>query len=451
MIAQPAQFELISCSWPRPVERADGIWTSQPDWNAPLMPVLPRSRWEDVEGAVGLVIDWRDAFRGSFVTFIQGGEMRGFHVIFQVLVHEDGEFEFWDDDGCIIRRRGAVIHEDRMAHPLTKHSIRVSRGDRLEFAQWQDYGAWEWKGCLRAEQAPDLAAPLLPFLERVRARLVKPTGPPLKMFTNAYHPVRASLAIYSMILRGYSPDGVWIYGEHQWTDGGRETMRRLLPFAHIVPSAEAFAGIEQTAGSRERRSAEGCWWVFKASVPLLCQPRTCCMIDDDVVILDSVADALREFERNDLVYGRDTDYGDEYAEAFRYNQRRRGRLPTADFNAGLYWVRALDDVRALVKLGRRASTKRTMFVFWEQGYIAVAYAARPTQGLPTQRYFYPRFDGLPGDVFGYDWSRNPCGFASIHFGGMPNKPSDAVAALLAPAILQPAAQSAPAAGALVSL
>jgi hypothetical protein len=399
------------------------------------MPSLPSRHWEDVEGEVGLVIDWRAAFRGSFLTFIEGGEMRGFHVIFRIQVHADGEFEFWDDDGCIVRRAGSIVHEDRASHPLVKHAIAVRRGDILEFAQWQDRGAWLWKGRLVTREPVDRAAALEPFLGRVAARLRVPDGPPLKMFTNARHPVRAALAIYSMVLRGYAPAAIRIYGEHQWTETARAIMRRLLPFAVIVPTNEALAEIERAAGSRMRRDAGAFWWVLKACVPLFCEPRACCMLDDDVVVLDSVADALQAFERRELVYARDDDYVADYSKAFGH----RGPLPTGDFNAGLYWVRTPGNVKSLIKLARRAPAGKTPFHIWEQGYIAVAFADRPTFALPTQRYLYPRYDGLPGDVFGYDYAANPCGFASVHFGGVPNKPTDAVACLLAPSILSAAA------------
>jgi len=72
---------------------------------------------------------------------------------------------------------------------------------------------------------------------------------------------------------------------------------------------------------------------------------------------------------------------------------------------------------------------------WEQGFIATQFADEAVCELPTQRYFYPYFDGLPGGMLGYDYARNPCGFASIHFGCLIEKPSDCMAQLLAPAIL----------------
>ncbi len=63
------------------------------------------------------------------------------------------------------------------------------------------------------------------------------------------------------------------------------------------------------------------------------------------------------------------------------------------------------------------------------------YACRDVQQLPSQRYFYPAFDGLPGGLLGYDYAGNPCGFVTIHFGAHFQKPSDSESLLLANQIL----------------
>ena len=49
---------------------------------------------------------------------------------------------------------------------------------------------------------------------------------------------------------------------------------------------------------------------------------------------------------------------------------------------------------------------------WEQGFFAWEFGRHKTAMLPRTWYFYPCFDGLPGGLFGYDWSRNPCGFVA---------------------------------------
>src|SRR5207247_10181024 len=72
---------------------------------------------------------------------------------------------------------------------------------------------------------------------------------------------------------------------------------------------------------------------------------------------------------------------------------------------------------------------------WEQGFMALEYSRDTSCALSGQRYFYPFFDGLPGGITGYDYGRNPCGFASVHFGGLMEKPSDSTSRMLAAQIL----------------
>ena len=33
---QKQPIDIIHCLWPQPVEQHDGIWTSEPEWDAPL-------------------------------------------------------------------------------------------------------------------------------------------------------------------------------------------------------------------------------------------------------------------------------------------------------------------------------------------------------------------------------------------------------------------------------
>src|SRR5579871_3007024 len=144
-------FDLVSCSWPRPIAQTGDRWTSEPEWDAPPMPYLPPAYWRTVGRKPHdhpiYSIDWRDFFSprpyGS-------GEMRGFHVVFRVRVTAGGKLLFWDDDGSIIRRDGRVIHEDRAAHGMVKHEIPVEKGDLLEIAQWQNNGDWQWGAFLQA-------------------------------------------------------------------------------------------------------------------------------------------------------------------------------------------------------------------------------------------------------------------------------------------------------------
>src|SRR5260221_2246700 len=127
-------FDLLRCSWPRPVVQKDGCWTSEPEWNGPAMPWPPDWRVEVIDDHACWMIDWREFFKRGVKWWVpnMGGEMRGFHVVFHLRLRQTGKLVFWDDDGCVIRRSGTVVHRDPSAHSLARHEIDVLAGDVLE-------------------------------------------------------------------------------------------------------------------------------------------------------------------------------------------------------------------------------------------------------------------------------------------------------------------------------
>lgn len=438
-------FEVMSCSWPRPVEQRDGRWASAPDWDAPSMPAAPEPRWRVIEGELCWTIDWCEWFKmglGLGHTHI-GGEMRGFHVVFRLRVRRGGRLLFWDDDGSVIRRGGVVVHRDPTAHGPTRHEIEVAPGDVLEVAQWQQAGGWFW-GARVSEAGAAAATPsaaVAPYRDAVERRLQHPDGPPLKMFTNGALPVRVVGCIYSLILNGYAPAKVLLYGEYQWGARAREMFADLLPFAEVVPTESVRARLLASGGQRLAQTAMSYWYVMKTLVALLCPPEEFCLMDDDLFVLDDMGDALAAFREHDLVYAPDTDHGEGYLKTWGWIHHGRAQrpLPTATFNAGLYLMRHNFNPRVIAAQALRVRPNSCPAHYWEQGYIAALFAGRRTLQLPTQRYFYPLFDGLPGGPVGYDYALNPCGFASIHFGGLTGKPTDEVMSHLLPQILGRAA------------
>ena len=429
-------FEIIRCSWPRPVVQAGDEWISEPEWDAPLLPRLPRPGWTDMNGDLCWSFDWCQVFDGGLHYTgppRSGGEMRGFHVVFQIRINESGRLIFWDDDGSIIRRNGEVIHADRTTHPLQRSEIDVNAGDCLEIAQWQHYGGWLWGARLlpAAVEYRSATELLLSYLDSVQQRLREPNGPALKLFTHGGTPFRAVIALYSMILNGYSPAQVLIFGEYQWSEQSRKLFAELLPFAHIVPTWDVLAKVQAVGGAQLEHFARRYWYVMKACIALFYPPEEFCLIDDDLFILDRIDDALIAFREHNLVFAADVNYGEAYLNTWG----REGRpqpLSSGRLNAGLYWLRNTHDPRqiAAAMLGMREP-----LWFWEQGFLAIEFAHESLVQLPSQRYFYPYCDGLPGGIVGYDYACNPCGFASVHFGGLAEKPSDSVSLLLAPNIL----------------
>jgi len=432
-------FTLLSVSWPRPIEARGDRWVSEPEWDAPPMPLQPAWKLDLFDGSPAWRLDWREFFRQGIrpYSYSCGGEMRGFHIVFRLRAELTGLMRFWDDDGSIVRRRGAIVHQDRRAHPLQEHVIEVEQGDELEVAQWQL--GWDWVWCGRIEHplgaAPRVHDYLRPCLAEVRERLEFPDGPPLKMYTSASAPIRTIASIYSLVLNGYAPSAVLLYGEEQWPERARGLFAEFLPFAEVVGQSYALGQISRYGGEALARRAKETWYVMKALLALACPPDECCLMDDDVFVLDRVDDALEAFETCDLVYSPDQDLGSGYLRTWAPHFGNWVPLKTARFNAGLYWIRNPPAPGALVRAALRAPLQPIAPCNWEQGLIACAYRDRATHELPSQRYLFPVFDGLPGGMLGYDYGGNPCGFTSVHYGGLVEKPTDAAALQLLPEIL----------------
>jgi hypothetical protein len=177
---------------------------------------------------------------------------------------------------------------------------------------------------------------------------------------------------------------------------------------------------------------------MKTVVALFYPPDEFCLMDDDVFILSRLDDALAAFRTHNLVFTTNLDESKEYREIWQKAYPDLPQiLPTGTFNAGLYWLRNTKDPRALLARAKQVSAT-ILPQNWEQGFIAVTFADETSFELPHQRYYAPAIDGLPGGMMGYDYARNPCGFASIHFLGMmrSDKPSDGKTLYLAPQILQ---------------
>ena len=430
-------FEILSCSWPRPVSSRDGWWISDPEWDAPKMPTTPIPRWWVQDGEPCWMIDWREFFRSGVIDQGLGGQMRLFHVVFTIRVLHSGTLVFWDDDGCIIRRQGLLLHQDRSAHTMTRHELAVSGGDILEVAQWQLLGGWLWGGRVggqvhRRRSPLDVIAG---YVGRVHDRCLLPEGPPLKVFTDGRCPLRTAVGVHSLILNGYAPSEVRLYGDSQWSHTAREAFGQTLPFAKVVGTEEVLGRIRSAGGPQLADWARRYWWVMKTCVALIEPPAVFCLLDDDVFVLDSVADALEAFQNHDLVFGPDFDHGGEYMATWGRVLGISGHLSTGNFNAGLYWCRQHLDPRQVAAYMLRVSPASRPNFYWEQGFIAAAYARRAHMALPSQRYLFPLCDGLPGGLLGYDFRRNPCGFASIHYGGLGQKPSDDFMDQLVPELL----------------
>jgi hypothetical protein len=402
------------------------------------MPFLPTPHWVMHDNIPCWMLDWREFFRSGLLDARLGGQMRGFQVRFNIRVRASGVLVFWDDDGCIIRRNGMIVHQDREAHPLHRSELSVEAGEVLEVAQWQWVGDWLWGARIDDLRTPDHSAPddLLSYLPLVEERLRHPNGPVLKFFTDGRSPHRAVLALYSLVLNGYAPARVALYGESQWSRVAREWFGSALPFGEVVCTNGIISRAGMLGGPRLADWARRYWWVMKACIAFFDGDDEFAVLDDDVFVLDAVDDALEMFRTHDLVYVPDTDHGREYTMAWGRVFPQSGPLKTGNLNTGLYWCRPIEDARRLARKMLHMSPAGSPSWYWEQGFIAAAYSQREVQALPSARYFYPLFDGLPGGILGYDYFHNPCGFATIHFGGLQEKPSEAAVEYLIPHVLR---------------
>jgi hypothetical protein len=323
-------------------------------------------------------------------------------------------------------------------HALTRSEIQVNAGDDLEVAHWQHDGDWLWGARFAPPEASlkESAALLLPYLTAVKKRLKRASGPPLKMYAQGASPLRTAVSLYSMVLNGYRPAQIFLFGEYQWSDETRELFTMLLPFVKTVPTDQVLAPIEALGGPELVAQAQNAALVMKACVSLLCAPHEFCYLDDDIFVLDSVDQALKAFEKCNLVFAPDANYEEEYLATWGQALGVQPPLPTRQMNAGFYCLRnSIEPQKIAANLLRVPFDSRTGWL-WEQGFMASQFAHAEMFQLPSQRYFYPYFDGLPGGIFGYDYAQNPCGFVTIHFGGLAEKPSDFAALILAPEILR---------------
>ena len=423
-------FEILSCSWPRPVCEAGRRWVSEPEWNAPLTHLRPEPRWKTFDDQRCWTLDWRDCFRGDRLF---GGEMRRFHVRFDIRVNHRGTLVFWEDDGSVIRKAGEVLHVDREAHGPQRGEVQVEAGDRLEIAQWQLDGDWLWAAHFGEVGGSD---GILEYRAEVCRRLSVPEGPPLKIYCQGREPLRTILAIYSMVLNGYAPDGVLIYGEHQWSAETRARFAAALPFARVVRTDEVLREVRQWGGSSLVEMARRGWFVMKSCISLLCEPRVFCLMDDDLVVLGSVADGLASFNESELVFAPDLEHEAHYLSIWGGVFGASALPDTAAVNTGLYWLRNPFDPEYLARLMLAGESQVSAQWAWEQGLFAHLFQGRAITRLPSQRYFYPLIDGLPGGIEGYAYASNPCGFATLHFGGPIHKPGDSVLLPLVPQILR---------------
>jgi len=440
MLSSP--YEIIWCSWPRPAEVEGGRWTSDPEWDAPEMTSHPGQCLEWVAGHWRWVLDWSGFLHSSLIQVDRlQRDLRGFHAVWRLRMRYSGTLVV-PDGGSWIRCDGRVLHCQRRLDMPGECEVRVRAGEVLEVAQVHGEGRWRWWAGLQ-DEGPDNATEdpavimLQPYLARASAQLNGALGPPLKVFSDGRAPLRLIVAIYSMILNGgCAPVEVYLFGEHQWDDRTRALVARLLPFARVVATTTVLERLHHLGGPQLVRKANRSWVVLKLGSLLLMPPTEFCAMDDDVLVLDRIDDALQSFKEHNLVYLTDQDWQARYFATWgSVFPEAPQPLPTARLNAGLCWIRnqhnPKDIAERCLQVGIRSA------VAWEQGFSAMIFANDACEELPLQRYVSPIMDGIPGGIIDYNYQTNPCRFAAIHLCGFSwlNKLSDGAVLLLAEDVL----------------
>jgi hypothetical protein len=423
MLSQP--FEILNCTWPRPAVLDRSRWYSEPEWNAPLMPMLPDCYLELLEDTWRWTINWSNLIRYDLKSSsVTERDLPNFHLIWRLKMRQTGILVF-QGEGCQIRRGEELLHRQLSTQPVTDASIEVQRGDLLEIAQVHEKGVWQWSAYLRDASHQDFEALLnpvsilLPYLQHVQQLLFRPNGPPLKLFTDGKAAIRLVVGVYSLILNGnYVPSEVYLFGEHQWSQKNSELLQQLLPFAKKIKTCQVLSYMNQNGGRDLVTYAQKIWGVMKLGTTLFTPPHEFCAMDDDILILDSLDDALSTFQTHNLIFTPDMDYERLYTMAWgRVFPQYPHPLPTARLNVGLLWLRNRHNLQVLAQ--QFLQGKPLSSLIGEQGFIAMAFANESCFQLSSQRYISPIMDGLPGGLLGYDYLHNPCGFASVHLCGLP--------------------------------
>src|SRR5213078_3562858 len=98
--------------------------------------------------------------------------------------------------------------------------------------------------------------------------------------------------VYSLILHGYAPSQVLLFGEDQWNEEARELFRVALPFADVIQTNDVLNRVHSAGNSTLSEYAKRYWFAMKTCIALLYPPADFCLLDDDVFILDNLGDAV---------------------------------------------------------------------------------------------------------------------------------------------------------------
>lgn len=419
-----APYDLLSCSAPIAASGDGVIWSSAPVWDAPQITPVVQPVWN------------ADAEIPSYTTDINrlvdhasprpsGGissPWLNHHVIMRIRLRRTGDLVLRTSSACVIRHAGRVVAEQRRSHALAADPIVLNLvdGDVLDIALWCGKDGWS----LAVDAAP--ISPDIPsldvYLPAVLRRLESPDGPPLVLTTDGLMPNRLALAVYSLILNGFAPSAVEIYGEHRWPELQRQRINELLPFARIVPTTQFRQRVRDSAGPTLDRPLDEDV-VFDTAVLLLGGGPEACCITDDLVVLEPLTGALKQFRGADLVGCTTTTPADlqPWIDLLDFDEPSAAAHLAFD----LFFRRATADPADLLldlvsltpyEAQEAANDPARMDIStWQRSAIAFCFSDAAIASLPTGTLPDPA-DTPPGGPFGYDLTTNPDRRIALRFG-----------------------------------
>jgi hypothetical protein len=301
---------------------------------------------------------------------------------------------------------------------------------------------------LQAEGMLDLAeiAHLLtPLAAAAAGRMVIPNGPTVAVYSDGTSPVRTAIAIYSLVLNGYAPHSVKVFGEHRWSEGTKAFFQASLPFAEI-PATEELRSAIRRAGDKalERMIAENDFGL-RAAMALFVSNDEMCILEDDVVIIDGLDEGVNRLRTHDLVYAPANDKGRQFRMRWPTVRKLPTALIAADFGGGLYWLRPTSHPALIAEyiLQLAVPSGGEPDSDWLNGLIALSYARYDVWKLPE--HLHTNAATVSGDtheqqaqlrekLLSYDYQHNPMRLCSICLDSPLRPLSDREALALVPSL-----------------
>jgi SAM-dependent methyltransferase len=265
---------------------------------------------------------------------------------------------------------------------------------------------------------------LSPLAAEAARRIAIPNGPPVAVYCDGNSPVRAAIAIYSLILNGYGPEKVALFGEHRWSEETKAFLQASLSFAEFPATESLRSAVRRAGGETLEGMIGGNDFGLRAAMALFVSNEEMCILEDDVVVLDGLDEGVNRLRTHDLVFAPAIDKGRQFRKRWPTARKLPRPLATADFGGGLYWLRPVTHPGLIAQQILRLSMPSggNPDRDWLNGLIALAYARHDIWKLPEQLHINTasaleatpkQLVQLRQTILSYDFQRNPSRLGSV--------------------------------------